>query len=211
MSGIGVVVGLAAEARIARRLGLPVAVGGGGGEEGAAKAVAELLAGGATALISFGLCGGLDPRLRPGDIVIPDAVVDNDERWPVDPALRARLGEGEGGALYAGEVLVSPKDKRNTHRTLGAVAVDVESAAVARAGVPFAVLRAVCDPANRGLPGVALVALDGRGHINALRVAVAALVRPHQIPSLLLLGRDAARARRALVRRVHELGRLEDG
>ena len=203
------VVGLAAEARIARRLGLPVAVGGGGGEAGAAKAVAELLAGGATSLISFGLCGGLDPRLQPGDIVIPDAVVDGDERWEVDPTLRARLGEGEGGALYAGEVLVSPKDKRHTHRTLGAVAVDVESAAVARAGVPFAVLRAVCDPASRGLPPAAQVSLDGRGRVNVLRVAAAVLVRPHQIASLVMLARDAGRARRALVRRVHALGRLE--
>ena len=161
-------------------------------------------------VLSFGLCGGLDPRLRPGDIVIPDAVVDGDERWPVDPGLRALLGEGEGGALYAGEVLVSPKDKRHTHRTLGAVAVDVESAAVARAGVPFAVLRAVCDPAGRGLPRVAQVALDGRGRINALRVTAAILVRPHQLPALFMLARDAARARRALVRRVHLLGRLEN-
>ena len=202
-------VGLAAEARIARRLGLPVAVGGGGGEVGAAEAVAKLLSDGATALISFGLCGGLDPRLRSGDLVVADAVVTEHDRWPVDPALRARLGEGEGGAVYAGQVLTGAKDKRHTHRTLGAVAVDVESAAVARAGVPFAVLRAVCDPAARGLPHVAQVALDGRGRINALRVLVAVLMRPHQVGSLVMLARDAGRARRALMRRVHELGRLD--
>lgn len=195
------------EARVARRLGLPVAVGGGRDEAGAAAAVAELLAGGATALLSFGLCGGLDPGLRPGDIVVPDTVATPDGRWTVDPALRARLGPGAGGALFAGELLAGVPGKQRIHRSLGALAVDVESGAVARAGVPFAVLRAVCDPAGRGLPEAALVAMDAGGRVQALRVLRAVLRRPHEIAGLVRLARDAGQARRALVRRVQALGK----
>jgi hypothetical protein len=62
--GTVIVVGLKAEALLARRLGVPVMIGGGtaaGAEMAARRAVAE----GATALVSFGLAGGLDPSLRP--------------------------------------------------------------------------------------------------------------------------------------------------
>ena len=60
---VGVVVGLKAEARIARKLGWDIAIGG-GGVVGAAKAVDVLIGRGATALVSFGLAGGLDPSDR---------------------------------------------------------------------------------------------------------------------------------------------------
>ena len=68
LSRPGIVVGLQAEARIARRLGWPVAVGG-GTASGAADAVQRLIASGATAVVSIGLAGGLDPALRPGAIL----------------------------------------------------------------------------------------------------------------------------------------------
>ena len=205
---IGIVVGLAAEARIARRLGI-VEIGG-GGEGGATEAAARLVARGATALVSFGLCGGLDPKLVAGDLVVPDSVMSGEAKWDTDAALRARLGPGASGALYGGgELLTRAAQKRNLHRTVGAVAVDLESAAVARAGLPFAVLRAVCDPAGRSLPHVAEIAIDGRGRIGALRVFIAVLKRPHQLASLLGLARDAGRARRALMQRVRAIAPLE--
>ena len=54
---IGFVVGLEAEAQIARRFGCPVAIGG-GGAAGAAQAAAVLAGQGVTHLVSFGLAGG---------------------------------------------------------------------------------------------------------------------------------------------------------
>jgi adenosylhomocysteine nucleosidase len=91
----------------------------------------------------------------------------------------------------------------------GACAVDLESGAVARVaarhGLPFAVLRAVCDPAGRTLPPAALVALDAGGAIVPLRVALALLRRPNQLPALLALAHDAAAARRALHARVQAI------
>jgi adenosylhomocysteine nucleosidase len=82
--------------------------------------------------------------------------------------------------------------------------VDLESGAVAEqarlAGVPFAALRVICDPASATLPPAALVALSGEGAIVLLRVAGDVVRQPSQLPALLRLGRDAGRARAALLR-----------
>ena len=69
----------------------------------------------------------------------------------------------------------------------------------ARHHLPFAVLRAICDPAERDLPPAALVALDQAGAIGLWRVLVSLARAPQQLPGLLALARDAAAARRALL------------
>ncbi len=209
---VGVVTGLEAEARIARRFGVPVEVGG-GRADGAAAAAQRLVERGVGGLVSFGLAGGLDPALDPGTVLVPAAVLLDAERWDADDALSRRLGGGTPGALYGGgEVVATAAAKAALLARTGAVAVDLESAAVARAarrhGLPFAALRAVCDGAGRGLPRAALVALDGAGQIGGLRVAWAAASRPWEVPDLVRLGGDAARARHALVARVRAIGRL---
>lgn len=208
----GVVTGLTAEARIASGLGGPVEAGG-GDAPGAEAAALRLIDQGVSALISFGLAGGLDPALRAGALLVPPVVLLDDDVWHADPALMARLGGPTTGALYGGgQVVASAAAKAALHAGTGARAVDLESAAVARIatrhGLPFAVLRAVCDPAGRDLPPAALLALDTSGRIGPLRVGVAVLSRPQDIPGLVRLGIDAARARHALVTRVRAIGRL---
>jgi hypothetical protein len=78
----------------------------------------------------------------------------------------------------------------------------MESGAVAsvayEAGVPFAVLRAICDPADRAVPPAALVALDAVGRVATSRLLSSIVAQPGQIGSLLVLARDAALARHAL-------------
>ncbi len=74
-------------------------------------------------------------------------------RWPADPALSARLGQPAGALLAAEAVLASRAAKAAAWTATAALAVDLESGAVAQAararGLPFAVLRAVCDPAEQ--------------------------------------------------------------
>jgi adenosylhomocysteine nucleosidase len=202
---LGVVTGLTAEARIVGRLGV---VAAGGGQRAGAEAAAErLVAQGATALLSFGLAGGLDPALRPGALVIPAAVLDSGERLSTAPTLTALLGGATTALLLQGErVLATAAAKAAAFAATSAAAVDLESGAVARAaarhGLPFAVLRAVCDPAGRPLPPAALAALDSAGAIGLWRVLASVLARPGQVPGLLALAADAARARAALTARV---------
>jgi adenosylhomocysteine nucleosidase len=203
-SDTGVVVGLAAEARIARRLGYEIAIGG-GGPAGAEQAARRLVAQGATALISFGLCGGLDPALRPGALLVPHAVRDGATHYAADPALAARFGAFTAHLLLGGtQIAVTAGEKQRLRETTGAAAIDLESGAVARiataSGLPFAAVRAVCDPAEDDLPPAALIALDATGAIGFGRLLASLAADPGQLPALLALARHAAAGRRSLVR-----------
>ena len=205
---IGFVVGLEAEARIARAFGCPVAIGG-GGAAGAARAAASLAAQGATQLVSFGLAGGLDPGLPAGAVMVPERVIDEaGRRWCADRALAARLGVPRGALLAVADIVPSAAAKAALWQQTGAMAADIESGAVARAGLGFAVLRVVCDPATRDLPPAALTALDAGGRIRPAALLRSLARHPGQIPGLVALGRDAASARRALLAEVRRIGPL---
>lgn len=207
----GLVSGLAAEARIARRLG--PALPGGGMPAGAAAAAERLVAAGATALVSFGLCGGLDPALRPGALLVPRRVLSGGMALAADAALAAALGGFSAEALADAAAPVAEREaKRNLFAHTAAAGVDLESGAVARVAarhhLPFAVLRAVCDPADADLPPAALIALDTQGRMRLGRIARSLLTAPGQIGALVALARAAAVARAALIRRVGDvLGR----
>jgi len=205
---LGIVAGLAADARIARRLG-EVAIGG-GRPGGAAAAAERLVARGATALLSFGLAGGLDPNLHPGDIIVPVAVLDAGRRYFTDEDLCRALGGTTVSLVLAGEALVADAQaQRLLSAHTGASAVDLESGAVARVAerhrLPFAVLRAVCLPAQRSLPPAAIAALTSAGAIRPFRVLGSVVIRPWQLPALLRLALDAVLARHALARSARTL------
>ena len=211
-SRLGVVVGLTAEARLLSGSGCAVAVGG-GTPVGARRMAQRLVDDGATALISFGLAGGLEPALAAGTLVVPDAVLSQGKRFDCDVSLRAPLtGASIRSLLAADAVVATAADKRRLWQESGAAAVDLESGAVAEiataAGIPFAVLRAICDPAARDLPSAAVDALDQNGRIAPLKMARILLRDPLQILALIRLAQDAARARRALVGGAESLRRL---
>ena len=209
---LGVVTGLSAEARLARRLGGRMRAGG-GTRSGAQEAVEWLRAHKADALLSFGLAGGLDPDLPAGTLVIPEFVIAGGLTLRCDPALVAALGGPTVDAVFdAWEIVADIEDKRRIRDLTGAAALDMESGAAALMGkrwdVPFAVLRAICDPAERALPPAALEALTEGGRIGPMRLARSLLRQPGQIPALIRLGRDAAAARETLRRQVRKIGRV---
>lgn len=217
MKKIGIIVGLISEARIAQRAGCAVAVGG-GLPMGARRMAERLVADGATALISFGLAGGVDPSLAAGALVVPRAVLAQNRSFDCDPGFRRVLEEGATpvDSLLAGEVVVARvAEKARLWQQHGAAAVDLESGVVAEVavanGLPFAVLRAICDPAWRELPRTAVEALDETGRVRPMKMAGMLARHPLDILGLITLGRDAARARRSLIRGAESLGRLAPG
>jgi adenosylhomocysteine nucleosidase len=205
MNGPALVVGMRAEARIARATGWPVGIGG-GDAAGALAAAEALAAAGATGLVSLGLAGGLAPDLPAGSAIVPSAVRYRGQLLPVDQRLAARLGGADGTCLLGVDAVVAATgEKQRLWRATGAAAADMESgpvAAVAQAtGLPFAALRVVCDPADRDLPPAALVALDQSGAVGLGRVIGSLLRHPLQLPALWRLAADAASARRVLAER----------
>lgn len=218
MKPAAAVTGLAAEARIARRIGWR-AVAAGGDAERTRQAMAQLVADGVGALVSFGICGGLDAALGSGALILPQAVASEDGRHRrVDAALRGALAAAltrAGIAALAGDILGAaraadtPSRKAELNRRSGAIAVDLESHlvadAAAAAGLPFAVLRAVADPAERALPPAALIGLDAAGRPALGRILLSVAGQPGQLPALLQLACDTRRALGALRRAAEAL------
>ena len=104
------------------------------------------------ALVSVGLCGALDGRLRPGDAVIPDEVGDGGRRIACDARLVSALraaAEALCVRIDAGPLLTSARlvtgDARREAARAGWSAVDMESALLAGAGRLFAAVRVVLD------------------------------------------------------------------
>ena len=207
---LGVLVGLAHEARIAGELGGLIAVGN-GTAVGARAGATNLVQRGATALLSFGVAGGLAPGLNAGTLVVPSTVVTSRGNMTCDPAMVSRLGGPRSGPVFAASAAISGvAEKAKLLAETGAVAVDLESGAVVEAALaahlPFAVLRVICDPASRNLPRAALVALSADGRIRIGPVLVALARQPCELPALFSLAREALVARQALRRHVRDLG-----
>ena len=110
----------------------------------------------AQGLVTIGFAGALADSLVPGDLVLADHVFDQrtGERfacstiWPVANALR-------GGLLGATEFVASAAQKRILATEWGAVAVDMESAGVARAAaerqVRFSAIKAITDSSAQSI------------------------------------------------------------
>ena len=161
------------------------------------------------ALMSFGLCGGLDPLLAPGSVVVAHRIalpeggtLDFDARWA--HAIASRIpGARVAPLLGASDVATTAADKRALYEQHAVPAIDTESRGVAEAareaGIPFVALRAVADPAARTLPKAVARAIDMGGRIRPLRVLLGLVARPQDLPALLALGADARRGYEALV------------
>jgi len=214
MSTLGIVVALAAEQSTLAELandGSVLIRCGGPGPTAADAAARALVDDGCDRLLSWGVAGGLAPALHPGDLILADAVIDDaGRRWHCDCPLP--LNDVVRGTIAGSEhALLTPAAKAERHRRDGCLAVDMESAAIAavaeRAGLPFAALRAVADPATRSIPYAALNAVDAHGRSRPLRLLGGVLRRPLELARLIPLARDFGRARRALTRAANALRR----
>jgi len=144
------------------------------------------------AIINTGFCGGLDPSLRVGDIVV----------WGKPPAL-LNLHFTTGEIVTTDRVAVTAAEKGALRAKTGAVAVDMEASAVSQKarewGVPFYCIRAVSDTAFDDMPLDFNRYRDAEGRFSRPRIALAALARPlRTIPALLRLDRNCRIAAEAL-------------
>ena len=223
MNELGIVAALVAEARplgpVARRGAEPATLADGTllmvsgvGPSAAAAGARRLLAAGARALLSWGLAGGLDPSLEAGTLVLPLEIVSPEGRvllasaqWRegVSRIVAARQAPCGGRLLGCREPLGSTAAKALAFRQTGAVAVDMESFAIAEVAaaerVPFLAVRAIVDTAHDTLPEVALSATRaGQAGLGVGRVATALARTPGQLPALIRLARRYRTAIRAL-------------
>jgi 4-hydroxy-3-methylbut-2-enyl diphosphate reductase len=151
------------------------------GPDRARIAAARALAHEAPALAVAGLCAGVDPELRAGDVLCATELVDEDGARTAAPgssllaaALRRRGLRVHVGPLASTTRILGPAERRG--RTGSALAVDMESAwlAAGAAGRPLAVVRVVADAAGRSLADPRM-AIAGPRALRSLRRVSGAL------------------------------------
>jgi adenosylhomocysteine nucleosidase len=180
--GLTLACALAVEERLARKAGARTALVGLG---------AGLPLPSEGRLVSFGFCGALVPGLEAGALVSARRVVDpggltlwEGEALAVPGALRAVVCAAEA-------VAAEPELRRVLAERSGAVAVDMESGVLARAGRLAGVVRAVSDGADKPIGRLACAgSADGGTEWGV--VARALLLEP------LRSARTALAARRAM-------------
>ena len=164
-------------------------------------------------VVSCGFCGGLDPGLMAGDLVLATALraASGDLLTAPEPARLAAaamldgLRYRQGELVQATSVATTVDEKRALARS-GALAVDMESYAVglaaAEAGIPWLALRAVLDPADSPLPE--FTREPRRDYAwPALKYA---LQGPRAAAKLVRLARDSRLASAALTAALRRLG-----
>ena len=170
-------------------------------------------------MLSFGTAGGLTADLKPGAVVIPQSVAVDDGRvyetsepWR-DSVLRL-LADGEvidtRTMAGADAVVATLAAKRALAAQTDAVAVDMESHAVARAAqeakVAFLVIRAVADPAGQAIPDWVLGNITEAGDPRYGAILAGLLKNPWDLPALIGLAGNNRKAIAALGRVAGHLG-----
>lgn len=185
----------------------------GPGTDRAGEAARILCKEGPDLLISIGVSGGLAPGLAAGTLVAGTTIMPVNkigEIWrehEKDVAARTAVFP-EFAEIQCGRLLTSPtpvlttEDKQQLYDRTGALAVDMESWAVARsaarARIPFVCIRAISDDSERGIPVEAMAGISENGKTRTGPVVKAVLKRPGLVLQLIPLALDYNKALKSL-------------
>ena len=167
-------------------------------------------------VLGTGVAGALSSGLSAGDLIVPDRILSSraeddaaEQVAAIDDAVLSELGRclraagisySTGALLTSHRVLGTSADKRAMKENAGAIAVDMETAALAleaRArGVRFAVVRAVMDTVDDEVVGAEMA--DENGAVRPLHAASFLLRNPRVVARLPRMMQSLSRATHAL-------------
>lgn len=198
-----------------------VIVESGVGRERAARATEALILGHKPRwIVSAGFAGALDERLGRGDILMADAIVDpKDRQLAIDFKLQSESAVSShlhvGRLLTVDRVIRDPAQKRDLGKRHSALAVDMESMAVAEVcrseKVRFLSVRVIVDAVDQTLPRDIDLLVKKKSTAGRLGAAAGAILRrPSSIKDMWQLKEDALVASERLAKfLVGVLGQLE--
>jgi adenosylhomocysteine nucleosidase len=142
-------------------------------------------------IISAGFSGALSPELKVGDIVVGNSLVSTtgdelsiDLRMEANPAAGLHVGR----LLMAGAIVRSVAEKQSLAEQYGALAVDMESLAVAEvcrdAKIRCLAVRAISDDLSADLPPEILTVVGGSGSIRLGAALGAIWKRPGSVKEM---------------------------
>ena len=171
---------------------------------------------GAELAIGTGVVGALSSGLKPGDLVLSDRIltIDGDGHMaePVitvsDSHVRAvgrslasaGIAYSTGAILTSHRVLASGAEKRRAKESTGAIAVDMETFAIAAEaaarGLPFVAIRAVLDEVDDEVVGAEMA--DADGNVRPLAATSYLIRNPATMLKLPKMIRNLSRATAAI-------------
>jgi len=177
------------------------------GAKQAANAASDLIQHGADALLSWGCAGALGTDVQAGELLLPQIILpEASDALHTDSAWRAhllrqlsdRLKPVSGALAGSATIISEAAQKQALLQSCGAVAVDMESAAIAmvaqEAQLPFMAIRAIADDAETSIPAYINSAMDIYGNINPVQMTALLLRHPASWPQLIRLGRQFSAA-----------------
>lgn len=172
----------------------------GAGMKNAAAAARLLITKSVNCLVSWGCAAGLHPQAKPGDLVIATQVTDAQQSFEANKnlgetlqnALPDKMTVFNGNLLTSASLVHLSLDKQSIHQQSQAVALDMESTAIAavaeQAQLPFLAVRSIADPVNMDLPQAVVQALNDDGQVNLPTLLGYLSWHPWEIPALIRLG-----------------------
>ena len=193
----------------------------GAGPTNAAAAAELLVAKGAARLISWGCAAALGASLKPGDLILADKLIDaehsevdiNADWHSYSHSILSKFIDVTCGCLAESISIVSAStDKKQLHSLTGAVALDMESIAIAKVArqytLPFLAIRVIVDPVEMNLPLAINHSLNNRGEIELKKLLVFLFLHPAELPGLIKLGLNFNAAKKTLKSVAKHLDRL---
>lgn len=199
-----VVVGMASEAKVAKGDNAIVVVGAMRSKTLRAKLEA-IDTSNVAGVISFGVAGGLDEKLKVGALIVPKAVLFEGGALPVSAELSATIRasvQGKGLDAHGDMTLVgidslatgTTEFRQELHKQTGAHVVDMESHIAAQFAasrqLPFAVVRTLSDTVGDVMPPAAMLELGENGEVQLGKVMASIGRNPFQIAALIRTGRN---------------------
>jgi adenosylhomocysteine nucleosidase len=192
-SMLGILCGLKSEKRIASKVRGAIVACAAARPHKARDLARELVAMGATRLMSFGIAGSLDSSVNLGDVFIGTRVASAAGQWTCDGAwgreLANSIPSAKRGGVYGSEVLVATIEEKDAlNQNTGCAIVDMESQCAAEvateAGLPLMVVRAVCDDSVMNVPPFVMAAITEDGSVSVLRALGYLALHPDQTSDL---------------------------
>ena len=163
------------------------------------------------ALISWGIAGATCNLVNTGDLILAKAVKRHEKIYCTsDEWCKKIIYYFQGSShkilnediVSTDEICVTPTEKKRLFKKTKALAIDMESAAMAEVAMKnsldFIVIRAIADNAILNIPEIVIKNIDNYGRIKIIKFISSCILKPSQINQILLLAKSYRKALKSL-------------
>ena len=181
------------------------------GYESASNAARKCLEIKVDALISWGVAGAIESSLNSGDLIFAESIIGQHKTYQTTTEWNKKLlayfqknstSVISGDIASSKEICASVTDKKLLLDKTGAIAVDMESAAIAEIAknnnLDFIVIRTIADKAATTIPEAVLNHTDNLGKPEILKFMLSCMSKPAQISDIAKLAKSYKMALKTL-------------